>query len=107
MEISPDRWTLQLFLFSCRAARRAVDELILSRLLSEARQARLRVFARFKPTRRNEPLLQLYLQGGFERIDTCGDLLVLEHRLESIADQPCRSQLCFERPCRMSANLGG
>lgn len=86
MEISRERWTLQLLLFSCRVMPRGVNTKVLHSLLREARAAGVRFLAEFKPTSKNQSLLQVYEQAGFERIDTRGDRIILEHSLNHLPE---------------------
>jgi FkbH-like protein len=101
MDLAKDRWTLQLFLFSCRVVRRGVDAIVLSFILRQARAARVRLFAHFKRTSKNAPLLEAYLRAGFKPGPTLADLMILEHELKKIPAQPRGVQLSFECPPQM------
>jgi FkbH-like protein len=104
MERAHRRWTLQLFLFSCRVVRRGVDKIILNVLLRQAREAGVRMFAQFKPTSQNQSLLHAYIAAGFEQIDERGELVILEHRLEQFPDLPCPAR---QVSLRLAALHGG
>lgn len=104
MERAPRHWTLQLFLFSCRVVRRAVDRIVLDFILRWARQAGVQLFAQFKPTSQNQPLLHAYIAAGFEQIDKRDELVILEHRLEHFQDLPCPGR---QVSLRLAARHGG
>jgi FkbH-like protein len=96
LAISADRWTLMLFLFSCRVRSRDIDTIVLNALLRRARAAGVRLRAYFRVTSRNESLWLAYQRGGFRQIDSEGDLLVLEHTLADIPSRPPCVRLCGE-----------
>jgi predicted enzyme involved in methoxymalonyl-ACP biosynthesis len=96
MEISSRCWTLQLFLFSCRVAQRGVNAMVLNSLLREASKAGVRLFAQFKPTSKNETLLQEYLSAGFEHIGSEGGLQILEHKLARLREPQHSARVSIE-----------
>jgi FkbH-like protein len=70
-------WALRLFQFSCRVQARGVPRAVLSRVLSDARAAGVRVIAELVPTSRNRPIAESLERAGFQPIDRRGDAIVV------------------------------
>jgi len=98
LEVSAERWTLQLLVFSCRVASRGVSTIILHAILARARAAGVRCLAELKPTAKNQAMLVAYHQAGFAQIDTRGDVLILAHPLDGIPPLPAGVRLDFSYP---------
>ncbi|MCB1057792.1 MAG: HAD-IIIC family phosphatase [Acidobacteria bacterium] len=81
-------WRLKLLLMSCRVMSRGVGTIMLQHILSLAKQAGARLQADFRSTDRNRMMLVTYKFAGFRQIERDGDLLTLEHDLETIQPFP-------------------
>jgi FkbH-like protein len=88
LDIGPDQWELRLFLFSCRVLTRGLGACLLAGLTGAARDAGVRLRARFVPSGRNRAMLVALRFSGFAIVAEDGDGMVLEHRGEVPAPSP-------------------
>lgn len=85
---SADFWTVKLLLMSCRVMSRGVGTVMMSHLMTLAKEAGVRLRAEFLPNGRNRMMEVTYRFGGFREVERHGELIVFEHALESIAPFP-------------------
>ncbi|HLF24991.1 MAG TPA: HAD-IIIC family phosphatase [Anaerolineae bacterium] len=81
-------WTIKLLLMSCRVMARGVGTILMSHILSRAKQVSARVQAYFIPNGRNRMMYVTYKFGGFKEVGRLDDLLVLENDLAHIQPFP-------------------
>lgn len=85
---APEHWTVKLLLMSCRVMSRGVGTIMMSHLMSLAKEAGVRLRAEFLPNGRNRMMEVTYRFGGFREVERRGELIVFEHDLRSIAPFP-------------------
>jgi FkbH-like protein len=88
VEATPDRWTIRLFIMSCRVMTRGVGTVLLGHLLRRARRRCVRLLADFVPTDRNRQMLVTYKFAGFRQSGEVEGGILLEHMLERIPALP-------------------
>jgi FkbH-like protein len=88
VEKAPEFWTIKLLLMSCRVMSRGVGTIMMSHIMSEAKNAGAKLRAEFKPNGRNRMMYVTYKFGGFKEIGTEGDLTIFEHGLETVQPFP-------------------
>ncbi len=81
-------WTIKLLLMSCRVMSRGVGTILMSYLMTQARQAGVRLRAQFISNGRNRLMYITYKFGGFKEVEKEGDLITLESELEQIQSFP-------------------
>lgn len=81
-------WTVKLLLMSCRVMSRGVGTIMMSHLMNLAKAAGVPLRAHFVPNGRNRMMYITYKFGGFNEVDTQGDLVILENTLEQIQPFP-------------------
>jgi len=88
VEKGAETWSLQLLLMSCRVMARGVGTILLSHVLTLAKEAGVRLRAAFRPTDRNRMMQVTYRFAGFKEADRQGDLLIYENDLGNIQPFP-------------------
>lgn len=89
VEMQEDHWHLQLLLMSCRVMSRGVGTVLMSYILSEAKQANVRFLADFVPTDRNRMMYITYKFANFKEVETHEDgSVVMENDLTNIQPFP-------------------
>jgi FkbH-like protein len=84
----PGQWTIKLLLMSCRVMSRGVGTILLTYILSLARDAGVRLLAEFKSNDRNRMMFITYRMAGFHEISTKDDTVLLENSFAYIAAFP-------------------
>jgi FkbH-like protein len=105
LDFGPDQWDLRLFLLSCRVLTRGLGACLLAGLVGAARDAGVRLRARFVPSDRNRAMLVALRFSGFAIVAEDGDGMVLEHRGEVPVPSPyieLRGLRSALDPCRPS-----
>ena len=72
-------WLVKLLLMSCRVMSRGVGTIMMSYIMSKARQANVPLRAHFIPNGRNRMMYVTYKFGGFKEVEKDGDLVILEN----------------------------
>lgn len=93
---SPDVWTIQLLLMSCRVMSRGVGTVMISYILSQARAAGVRLQAEFISNDRNRQMYVTYKFAGFREVGKTQRGVLLENDLTDI--QPCPSYVRLDIP---------
>lgn len=88
VEKQEHHWVVKLLLMSCRVMSRGVGTIMLSHIMSSAREAGVKLRAEFLPTDVNRMMFITYKLGGFKQVDKKDELLLLEHNLEDIPSTP-------------------
>lgn len=88
VERGAEIWRLRLLLMSCRVMSRGVGSILMSHLLSGAKEAGVRFLADFTDTGRNRMMKVTYRFAGFREVGRQGDVLELEHPLTGIQPIP-------------------
>jgi FkbH-like protein len=88
VELGEPFWMVKLLLMSCRVMSRGVGTIMMSYIMSRAREAGVRLRAEFIPNGRNRMMYITYRFGGFEEVEKRGDLIVLENDLSRIQSLP-------------------
>ncbi|MDQ6672239.1 MAG: HAD-IIIC family phosphatase [Chloroflexota bacterium] len=88
VELQPAAWTVKLLLMSCRVMSRGVGTVLMNYVMSQARDAGVRLRAEFFPTARNRMMYITYKFAGFVEVEHQGDLVVLETDLGQIQRLP-------------------
>lgn len=88
IEVSAQFWTIKLLLMSCRVMSRGVGTIMMSYIMSRAKEANVRLRAQFVPNGRNRMMYVTYKFGGFYDVFKEGDLIVLENDLKQIQPLP-------------------
>jgi FkbH-like protein len=88
LDFGPQQWDLRLFLLSCRVLTRGLGACLLAGLAGAARDAGVRLRARFVPSGRNRAMLVALRFSGFAIVAEDGDGMLLEHRGEVPAPAP-------------------
>jgi FkbH-like protein len=86
-------WTIKLLLMSCRVMSRGVGTIMMSYIMSRAREAGARLRAHFIPNGRNRMMYVTYKFGGFKQVEKQGDLAILEHDLSQVQTFPAYVQM--------------
>ena len=86
-------WVVKLLLMSCRVMSRGVGTIVMSYIMSRAKQAGARLQAEFIPHGRNRMMYVTYKFGGFTEVRQEGDLAILENDLSRIQPFPAYVQL--------------
>ena len=87
-KVSPEFWTLKLLLMSCRVMSRGVGTIMMTHIMTEAKNAGVKLRAEFKPNGRNRQMEITYRFGGFREVEKHGELVVFEHELATIQPIP-------------------
>lgn len=88
IELGAAFWTVKLLLMSCRVMSRGVGTIMMNYIMAQAKQAHARLRAEFIPTDRNRMMYVTYKFGGFKKVATRGDLVILENDLNYIQPLP-------------------
>jgi FkbH-like protein len=88
LKTTATRWTVRLFLMSCRVMSRNVGSVIINHILGEARKAGRELCAEFRNTGRNRPMLIAYKFANFVESERDGDHILFRHSLNDIPDPP-------------------
>lgn len=88
VEKTPEFWLVKLLLMSCRVMSRGVGTIMMSHIMNLAKEANVPLRAHFVPNGRNRMMYITYKFGGFNEIDTQGDLIILENTLQEIQPFP-------------------
>lgn len=88
VEKEPTYWTVKLLLMSCRVMSRGVGTIMMTHIMNLAKAAGVPLRAHFVPNGRNRMMYITYKFGGFNEVDTQGDLAILENTLEQIQPFP-------------------
>ncbi|MFN6479639.1 HAD-IIIC family phosphatase [Nostoc sp. DedQUE07] len=81
-------WTLKLLLMSCRVMSRGVGTIMLNHIMTLAKKNNVHLRAEFVSNNRNRMMYISYKFAGFQEIDKCGDLQILENDLTQIQPIP-------------------
>lgn len=81
-------WKIKLLLMSCRVITRGVGTIMLSHIMRMAKKSNARLLAEFIPNDRNRMMDITYRLSGFDEVGKFGDLIILEHDLQSIQRFP-------------------
>jgi FkbH-like protein len=81
-------WLVKLLLMSCRVMSRGVGTILMSYIMSRAKQVSVPLRAHFIPNGRNRMMYVTYKFGGFEEVAKDGDLVILENNLNQIQPFP-------------------
>lgn len=95
VELDEVVWTVRLLLMSCRVMSRGVGTIMMSYIMSRAKEAGMRLRAYFVPNGRNRMMYVTYKFGGFKEVEQDGDCIVLENDLSQIQPFPDYVQLHF------------
>ena len=88
IELGETFWTVKLLLMSCRVMSRGVGTLLMNYIMSQAQEANAHLRAEFIPNGRNRMMYVTYKFGGFKKVETRDDLVVLENNLSQIQPLP-------------------
>lgn len=88
VELGAEVWTVRLVLMSCRVMSRGVGTILLSHVMSMAREAGARLRAAFRDTGRNRLMKVTYRFAGFKEVERHGGVVVLENDLRNIQPFP-------------------
>jgi FkbH-like protein len=88
VELGESFWTVKLLLMSCRVMSRGVGTIMMSYIMSRAKEAGVRLRAEFLPNGRNRMMYVTYRFGGFQEVEKQGDLVILENDLGQIQEYP-------------------
>lgn len=84
----PGLWTLKLLLMSCRVISRGAGSILMTHILTLARDAGVRLQAEFRSTARNRMMLVTYKFAGFHEVARQGEVQILEHPLATVQAFP-------------------
>jgi FkbH-like protein len=90
-------WTIKLLLMSCRVMSRGVGTIMMSYIMSRAKEAGVRLRAEFVSNGRNRLMYVTYRFGGFTEIENQGDFVVFENDLAQIQAYPEYVRVEIER----------
>ena len=88
VEKEPEYWTVKLLLMSCRVMSRGVGTIMMTHIMNLAKAAGVPLRAHFVPNGRNRMMYITYKFGGFNEVETQGDLVILENPLQEIQPFP-------------------
>lgn len=88
IELAEDRWTISLFLLSCRTASRGVGSVFLGLVAAQAQSAGVRLLAELVENERNRAMYVTYRFNGFREIARQGSHVLLENDLRHVAPPP-------------------
>ena len=88
VETNASCWTLKLLIVSCRVLTRGVGGILLSHILTRARQSGVKLRADFVDTGRNRLMYVTYKMHGFQEISGQASDVLLEHDLANIRPYP-------------------
>lgn len=88
VERDPAVWTIKLLLMSCRVMSRSVGTIMLSQIMTMAREAGARLRAEFISNDRNRMMYVTYKFANFRQVEQRGELIVLENDLEWVQPFP-------------------
>ncbi len=88
IELGDEVWTVRLVLMSCRVMARGVGTILMSRILSLAKESGVRVQAAFRETGRNRLMKVTYRFAGFKEVGRDGDVITYESDLANIQPFP-------------------
>lgn len=88
IEGGADDWLLKLLITSCRVISRGVGGIMLGHILRRAKDAGVRLRAEFVPNDRNRMMYLTYKFNHFFEVGAQGDVVVLEHTLDTIRPFP-------------------
>ena len=88
IEKGEEHWMVKLVLMSCRVMARGVGTILMSHVMSLAKQAGARLRAAFRETGRNRLMKVTYRFAGFKEVERRGEDVVLENDLENIQPFP-------------------
>lgn len=94
-EKQPQLWNIKLLLMSCRVMSRGVGTILMNHLLSEARNAGVRLLAELKPNDRNRMMQVTYRFAGFKEVDHRDGVSILENDLQAIQPFPNYVDVCI------------
>jgi FkbH-like protein len=93
IEKNQDYWMIKLLLMSCRVMSRGVGTIMMSYIMTLAKDMGVKIRAEFLPNNVNRMMFVTYKFGGFQEIDKKDDLIILEHDLIEIQSYPPYVQL--------------
>lgn len=96
-EKQPTLWNIKLLLMSCRVMSRGVGTILMNHLLSEARDADVRLVAELKPNDRNRMMQVTYRFAGFKEVGQRDGVSILEHDLQAIPPFPGYLEVCIRK----------
>jgi FkbH-like protein len=88
VELGMTFWTIKLLLMSCRVMSRGVGTIMMSYIMSRAKEAGATLRAEFLPNGRNRMMYITYRLAGFKELKNVAELVVLEHDLAWIQPMP-------------------
>lgn len=88
VEKEPTYWTVKLLLMSCRVMSRGVGTIMMTHIMNLAKAAGVPLRAHFVPNGRNRMMYITYKFGGFNEVETQGDLVILENTLQEVQPFP-------------------
>jgi len=88
IEKGEEAWRLKLLLMSCRVMARGVGTIMMSHIMSLAKEAGAKLQAEFKSNNRNRQMLVTYKFAGFKEVASEGELKIFEHGLENVQPFP-------------------
>ena len=88
LESGGGTWTIRLLLMSCRVISRGVGGALLTLLRQQAREQGVRLRSLFRETDRNRMMYVTYRFAGFNEVEKCDGLTLLENDLSSIPPLP-------------------
>ena len=88
VELGMEHWTIKLLLMSCRVISRGVGTVLLTHLMTLARQAGVKLRAEFVSNDRNRMMYITYKFAGFREIGNDGKTALLENDLARTQEFP-------------------
>jgi len=88
VEFSDTYWIVKLLLFSCRVLSRGVTPILMSYIMSRAKDSRKWLRAEFTHTEKNRIMYVSFKFSGFEEIEKYGESIIFENDLRNIAPYP-------------------
>jgi len=88
VELGEAVWTIKLLLMSCRVMSRGVGTIMMSHMMSRAKEANVHLRAHFIPNGRNRMMYVTYRFGGFKEVEKKDDLIIFENGLAEIQPFP-------------------
>lgn len=88
LELMPGTWVIKLLLMSCRVMSRGIGTAFLSYLMSQAKQAQVKLQAEFVANDRNRMMYVTYKLNGFREIEAEENVTKLECDLATIQPLP-------------------
>jgi len=88
LEVKNNSYHIKLLLMSCRVMSRGVGTVLMSYILTEAKEKDKKVFADFKQTDKNKMMYVTYRFANFKEVHRENDIIVFENDLSTIQQFP-------------------